>query len=121
MSTQEQTPKAVDAVYVSKMALKNGLPSESSNSNGRQGQDYDLAIIYGMAIGLYIGEDANSKPYTALVGQFEGRNIQEGTEEQGNVFRSSKLSLPSGIKRLLKSRFGGTWTAARNRMTETSM
>jgi hypothetical protein len=54
-----------------------------------------ICIIMGKANGLKSGEDASGKVWTALTGVFEGR-VTAG-ENAGDVFRSGKLFLPSGI------------------------
>jgi hypothetical protein len=51
-----------------------------------------MCQIMGKAIGVKTGEDATGRVWSALIGDFRGVNL-----ETGEVFRSGKLFLPSGI------------------------
>jgi hypothetical protein len=52
-----------------------------------------LCVIGGKASGVKHGEDLQGRTWTALIGTFEGVNI-----ENGETFQSGKLFLPSGIQ-----------------------
>lgn len=56
----------------------------------------DLCDIYGVAAGIKTGESANGDFWSALVGEFEGRNLDDPKMEDP-FFRSGKLFLPGGI------------------------
>jgi hypothetical protein len=58
-----------------------------------------LCRIYGTAKGLKHGEDKNTgNMWTALQGEFEGVNVEQGNEDFGKILRSGKLFLPAGIQ-----------------------
>ena len=61
----------------------------------------ELATIFGVATKIKMGEDGKGDVWTALIGQFEGVNLQTG-----EVFQSGKLFLPSGIQELIEEAIG---------------
>jgi hypothetical protein len=77
-----ETP-TVEVLGVTKMSVNSICGKKSM---GR------ICVILGRANGIKTGEDAQGKVWEALTGTFEGRNLQTG-----EVFRSGKLFLPSGI------------------------
>lgn len=87
METTQATPKP--EVMVSKMSVKSigckpfGAPLTDPKK---------LCTILGKATGIKCGEDANGNVYSALIGSFRAEDLMAG-----NIFRSGKLFLPSGI------------------------
>jgi hypothetical protein len=60
-----------------------------------------ICVIIGKATGTKQGEDANGAIWSALIGTFQGTNLQTG-----EVFRSGKLFLPSGIHESIEAAVG---------------
>lgn len=106
---KEQTTKketAPDAgegndTLVSKLSIK-ALGCEARLPAGVNSQV--LCRIYGSARSLKHGEDKNSgNVWTALQGEFEGVNAQQGNADFGKTLRSGKLFLPAGIQDVVES------------------
>lgn len=63
-----------------------------------------LCRIFGVATGLKSKEDTvRGGVTTAIIGEFEGVNLQEGNTNHGKTFRSGKLYLPAGIQEMVES------------------
>lgn len=56
-----------------------------------------LCRIFGLASGVKHGEDKSGNVWTAIAGDFEGVNLQDG-----KVYRSGKLFLPGGIQEIIE-------------------
>lgn len=81
-----------EEAIITKMSIKGigckptgGLPSDDSKPN-------PLCVIAGKANGIKMGEDQTGRVWSALIGNFYGKNLATG-----ETFRSGKLFLPSGI------------------------
>ncbi len=58
-----------------------------------------LCKVYGIASGIKHTEDTrDGKIYTALIGDFEAINLQDG-----KIYRSGKLYLPAGIQEVIEA------------------
>lgn len=92
-----------DIQVISKMSVKTmgcnprKVAGMDDNKDGKP-VTLPLCVIYGIASGLKHGEDkVNGGVWTALTGDFEGKNLQTG-----ETFRSGKLFLPSGIQEIVE-------------------
>jgi len=99
-TTETETTETTNNVeYVTKLNIKAlGCDPRLDKNVARK----LLCRIYGTAQGLKHGEDGSGKVWTALVGNFEGVNIEEGSDDIGVVVRSGKLFLPEGIQGLIE-------------------
>ena len=99
MSAKESTAEKNDvsdtgANILTKMTLKGmGCKPAQAASDGKR---VPLARIYGYAAGVKAKEDSTGNVHQAIIGQFEGVNLNTG-----EVFRSGVLYLPGGIHELL--------------------
>lgn len=82
------------ASILTKMTLK-GMGCRPQRAAAEE-KRVPLARIYGYASGIKAKEDASGNIHQAIVGQFEGINL-----ETGEVYRSGILFLPAGIHDLL--------------------
>jgi len=83
MSNQNEQTASPEMIGVTKMSV-NSIAGKRAMGK--------ICVILGKATGIKTGEDANGKVWEALTGTFQGHNLQTG-----EVFRSGKLFLPSGI------------------------
>jgi hypothetical protein len=96
-----ETGDATNAL-VSKLTLK-ALGCDPRLSAGQNSKV--LCRIFGTANGLKTGEDKNtSNVWVALQGEFEGQNVEEGSDDAGKVLRSGKLFLPGGIQDVIEGK-----------------
>lgn len=63
-----------------------------------------LATVYGRASGTKSGENrsGNSEIWTALIGSFEGMNVQAGSPGYGKLYSSGMLFLPGGSQEIIE-------------------
>lgn len=105
MGTKETKEKKTEEVsddssWVSKLSIK-AVGCDPRLAAGTTSKI--LCRIYGTARGLKNGEDRNTgNVWTALQGEFEGVNCEQGNEDFGRTLRSGKLFLPSGIQDVIE-------------------
>lgn len=98
--TEETSAATEGASYVSKLSIK-ALGCDPRLPQG--GTSKVLCRIYGMGKGLKHGEDKTTgNLWTALQGEFEGVNTEQGNEDFGKTVRSGKLFLPAGIQDMIE-------------------
>jgi hypothetical protein len=101
--SKKQTPDV--ETYVAKMAMRSLGCNPKAILGKPEGDDTPLLLcqIFGKATDLKMGEDKrNGNLWTALMGDFKGRNIQPGSAMEGVVFRSALLFLPGGIQEIVE-------------------
>lgn len=87
--SENQTPSG-EPTIITKMAVKT-LECKPAN-RAEDGNPLALCRIFGIATDVKSGENKDGTMYEALLGNFQGVNL-----ENKKVFRSAKLFLPSGI------------------------
>lgn len=90
----------MDEKVISKMSIKSiGCnPKAASAKNEADKTPVVLCVIFGNAVDAKTWEDNRiGRVCSCLIGDFGGINLQQGTPEYGQSFRSGKLFLPDGI------------------------
>jgi hypothetical protein len=91
-ATPKEAPVEKEIIGLTKMSVNTICGKRSMGK---------ICVILGKATGANQGEDANGHVWSALLGTFQGTNLQTG-----ETFRSGKLFLPSGIHEPIEAAVG---------------